>query len=203
MGYKEMDERLKDLKKIYKDLATPKPSPFIQQREDRLKERELDDLQLPHKCDAAYIYHPMGANLDEIDEFTHTLTEVVDKMKEELVNETRIFTGTDVPEYNENELSQPNQVEEQWKNNSQIGFSKTDPSLTSTPESNSLFGSAKSFGPNYRMPFLSRQSTDLSINSCSESSVSYGIEIGAMNESSECTVPMINELMPGTPNEAK
>ena len=33
------------------------------------------------------------------------LTEIVDKMKEQLVNETRILEGTEVPEYKENELS--------------------------------------------------------------------------------------------------
>lgn len=198
-----MDEQLKELKAIYKNLTIRKPRSFIQQGEDRLKEREVADLQVPHKCDAAYIYHPMGANLDEIDDFTHTLTEVVDKMKEELVNEMRILTGTDVPEYNENELSQTNQVEEQWRNNSHIGFSKIDLSLTSTPESNSLFGSAKSFSLNCRTPFLSRQSTSLSTNSCLENSVSCGIEIDATNESSECTVPMISELTPGTPNGGK
>lgn len=195
-----MDERLKELKAIYKNLTIRNS---FEQREDRLKERELDTLQTPHKCDAAYVYHPMGANLDEIDEFTSNLTEVVDKMKEELVNEMRILAGTDVPEYNENELSQTNRIEEQWKSDSQTGFLKTDLSLTSTPESNNLFGFAKSFSLDCRTPFLSRQSTSLSTNSCLENSVCCGIEIDAMNESSECTVPMINEPTHGMPNEEK
>ena len=73
--------------------------------EERIKEREADVLTTPYTCDAAYIYYPVGASLEEIEPFTKELTTMVDKMKEELVKETRILEGTEIPKYKENELS--------------------------------------------------------------------------------------------------
>lgn len=74
--------------------------------EERLKERDADVMTSPYTCDAAYIYHPMGASLEEIEPFTTELTTMVDKMKEELIKETRILDGTEAPVYKENELSE-------------------------------------------------------------------------------------------------
>jgi hypothetical protein len=203
-----MGDRLQELKTVYKDMASGKPNDRFMQEvakeaEARLKERETLDLQVPHKCDAAYIYHPVGAELDQIEPFTTELTEVVDTMKEQLLNEKRLLEGTDVPQYNENELSNFNPLEQQWKSDSPNGCSTTDPTLTSTQDSNILSGFAELFNRNCPMPPLRRQSTNSLTSSCSEMSVDCGTEIDAMNECSECTVPMTSELMLGTPNEEK
>ena len=85
--------------------STPVQEDLAKVIEERLKEREADVLTSPYTCDAAYIYHPMGASLEEIEPFTKELTTMVDKMKEDLVKETRILDGTEAPTYKENELS--------------------------------------------------------------------------------------------------
>jgi hypothetical protein len=202
-----MSDRLTELKSLYKQMATSKPddtyrAEIAKEVVERLMRRE-EDLMTPHVCNAAYIYHPAGADLDEIEPFTNELTEVVDKMKEELLNEKRLLEGTDVPEYKENELSQSKPTEEEWKNDSLNGCSTTDPTLSSTVESNSL----SSF---VRLLNLPRITVDLneryeaqSTDSCSGKLDDSGSETDAMNECSECTVPMISELMLGMPNEEK
>lgn len=198
-----MDDRLKELKTLYKEMAASKPGDTrTAEIVDRLQSRE-EDLMTPHKCDAAYIYHPAGAALDEIESFTNELTEVVDKMKEELLNEQRLLEGTDVPEYNENELSQAKLTEEQWKSALPNGSLTTDLIPTSTQDSNSLSGFAELFNRNCPIPQLRTQSMNSPTSSCLGKLDDCGIEIDATNESSECTVPMISELTHGTPNEEK
>jgi len=202
-----MDDRLKELKQTYKEMASTKASDrfmaeIAKEVEERLKIRE-EDLMTPHTCNAAYIYHPAGAALDEIEPFTSELTEVVDKMKEELLNEMRLLEGTDVPEYNENELSQPKPTEEQWKSDSQNGCLITDPTLNSIIESNSLSSFVEVLNPEQDMVYLSEKYEVESTNSCSGKLDDSGIEIDATNEFSECTVPMISEQMLGMPNEEK
>ena len=66
---------------------------------------ERDDLETPTKLTAGYVLSDFGTDLDKIEPFTTELTDIVDKMKEELASETRILEGTEVPEYKENELS--------------------------------------------------------------------------------------------------
>jgi len=171
--------------------------------EKRLLERKTEDLTIPHQCDAAYIYYPIGAELEQIESFTTELTDIVDKMKEELVKETRILEGTEVPVYQENELSNSNPVEEQWKSDSQNGCSTIDPTLISTQDSSNSSCIADLFNRGCPIVRLRRPSTDLPNNSCSAKLDGCGIEIDATNECSECTVPMTSELMLGTPNEAK
>jgi len=181
-----------------------------QEWKKRLKQRETEDLTTPHNCDAAYIYYPVGAELEQIDSFTTELTDIVDKMKEELVKETRILEGTDAPVYKENELSQPNLTEEQWKKDSQNGCLTTDLIPISTPVLNNLSSIARDLDLKYveqdkQWDILHSKgmSTSSSTNSCSGKLDDCGIEIDAMNESSECTVPMTSELMLGMPNEAR
>ena len=53
--------------------------------ERRLLQRKTEDLTIPHQCDAAYIYYPVGADLEQIESFTTELTDIVDKMKEEFI----------------------------------------------------------------------------------------------------------------------
>ena len=157
----------------------------------------------PHTCTAAYIYHPAGAALDEIESFTNELTEVVDKMKEELLNEKRVLEGTDVPEYDENGLSQSKVTEEQWKTVSLNGCSITDLTPISIIESNNSACFAELFNRNCPIAQFDELSTLSSTNSCSGMLDDCGIEIDATNEFSECTVPMISELTLGMPNEEK
>jgi hypothetical protein len=171
--------------------------------EERIKARQTEDLTLPHNCDAAYIYYPAGASLDEIEPFTTELTDVVDKMKEELANEKRILEGTDVPEYKENELTIVKITEEQWRNDLQNGCLTTDPIHTSTPVSDSLFGFAEPSNLDSPGTILRESFAILFRDSCSERLDVCGTEIDATNESSECMVPTISEPMDGTPSEAK
>ena len=176
---------------------------FTMRMEERIKARQQEDLTVLHKCDAAYIYHPVGASLDEIEPFTTELTQVVDTMKEELANEKRILEGTDVPEYKENELTIVKITEEQWKNALQSGSLTTDPIHTLTPVSDSLFDSAEHLNPDSPSAILPESLERLFRGLCSERSDDCGTETDAMNECSECTVPTTNEPMDGMPSEAK
>ena len=176
---------------------------FTARMEERIKARQMEDLTVLHTCDAAYIYHPVGASLDEIEPFTSELTQVVDTMKEELANERRILEGTDVPEYNQNEITIVKLTEEQWKNALQNGSSTTDPTHTSTLASGSMFDTAEHSNPDSPSVILPESLEKLFKGLCSARSDDCGTETDAMNECSECTVPMTNEPMDGTPSEAK
>ena len=171
--------------------------------EKRLLERKNEDLTIPHQCEAAYIYYPSGADLEQIESFTTELTDIVDKMKEELVKETRILDGTEAPVYQENELSNSNPVEEQWKSDSQNGSLITGLIPISTLDSSNSSCIAELFNQGCPIVRLRRQSSNSPRSSCSGNSAASGTETDAMNESSECTVPMISELTLGTPNEVK
>ena len=171
--------------------------------EERIKARQTEDLTVAHNCDAAYIYHPMGASLDEIEPFTTELTDVVDKMKEELANEKRILEGTDVPEYKENELTIVKITEEQWRNALQSGSLTTDPIHTSTPVSGNLSDSAEHLNLDSLGDILHDSYATLFRRSCSERLDDCGTEIDATNECCECTVPTTSAPMDGTPSEEK
>lgn len=168
--------------------------------------RDQDDFTTPHSCHAAYICNAAGAELDQIDQFTQELTTIVDKMKEDLMAETRILEGTEVPEYrplDQNELSDSEHKEEQWKTDLLNGSWKIDHIPTFDADSSSSFCSADTLNPTAPI----RLSNDGYIpwrRSCyPEISDVSGCAIDATNECSECTVPMISEQTPGTPNEVK
>ena len=103
----------------------------------------------------------------------------------------------------ENELSQPNPTEEQWKSISQSGSLIIDLTPTSTHDSNSSSFIAEDFNPSFHIVSLGRQSITSPISSCSGKSGDCGIETDVMNECSECTVPMISAAMLGTPSEVR
>ena len=197
-----MDERLKELKTLYKEMASNNPedrriTEHAKQVQERIQQRE-EDLTTPHTCDAAYIYYPAGASLDEIEPFTTELTEVVDKMKEELLNEKRVLEGTEIDEYKENEFSQPMLIEEQWKMLSQNGYSTTDLIPISITELNNSSSFVDLFTRSCPIVRSDDELSQSSTNSCSGKLEDFGDEIDVMNEFSECTVPMINEQMDGT-----
>ena len=82
-----------------------------EERIKRLQERE--DLTTPHTMEAIeMVASGSYAELEEIEEHTQELAAIVDKMKEELVNETKLLEGTVVPTYEsllKNELSNEKQ----------------------------------------------------------------------------------------------
>jgi hypothetical protein len=82
-----------------------------EERIKRLQERE--DLTTPHTMETIeMVASGSYAELEEIEEHTQELAAIVDKMKEELVNETKLLEGTVVPTYEsllKNELSNEKQ----------------------------------------------------------------------------------------------
>jgi len=153
--------------------------------------------------DVAYTCSGFGTNLDEIDPFTSELTGIVDQMKEEMATEARILEGTDVPEYKQNELSEEKISEEEWMDLLRNGSSRTVRTLTSIPGSSTSYSSARHNSPVSPTLAYARCSCPSSTPSWQGTSEDCGCETAAMNESSECTVPMISEPTPGTPSEAK
>jgi len=103
----------------------------------------------------------------------------------------------------ENELSNSNPVEEQWKSDSQNGSLITDLTPTSTHASSSSSSTAEPSSPSFPTVTLRRQSTNSLVSSCSGKSDDCGNETDAMNECLECTVPTISAAMHGMPNEAR
>jgi len=164
---------------------------------------ERDDLDTPHNCHAAYTLSNFGTDLDAIEPFTTELTAIVDKMKEELVNEKRILDGTEVPEYNQNELSEEKISEEEWTTFLPSGSLRTVRILTSIPGSSTSSCSVRHNSPVLDILGSASCSCPLQTPSCPPIWGDCGCVIDAMNESSECTVPMISEPMPGTPSEVK
>ena len=170
-----------------------------------LKARQDEDLTIPHDCHAAYMCPNMGADLNEIEPFTEEFTSIVDKMKEEMVNEKRLLEGTDVPVYTplENELSGSETKEDQWKIDSQSGSWRTGPTLILADDSNISSCIAEPFNRYIPTPSLSERSTRLRTTSYAENSDVSGCATATMNESSECMVPTTSEPTPGTPSGQK
>jgi hypothetical protein len=158
----------------------------------------------------------VGAELEQIETHTRDFQRAIEEMNQKLPTETRILEGTFLQAYTEvrsaleNELSQPKLTEEQWKNALQSGSLITDPTPISTPVLSSLSSIARELDLKYaeqdrRWAILHSNdtSTNSSTDSCSGKLDDCGIETDAMNESSECTVPMTSELTLGMPNEAR
>ena len=156
-----------------------------------------------------------GADIEAEQVFQQELHGIVDDMKVKLVDEKKILEGTLKVEYGkgdwtlphiertENEHSQSKPTEQQWKRDSQNGCSTTDPTHTSTSDSNSSSAFVGLFNRSCPIAPLRIRSTRSRTSSCSENLDASGNETDAMNESSECTVPMISAPMPGMPNEAR
>jgi hypothetical protein len=82
-----------------------------EERVKRLQERE--DLTTPHTMEnIEAVASGSYAELEEIEEHTQELGAIVEKMKEDLVNETKLLEGTTIPTYEsilKNELSNEKQ----------------------------------------------------------------------------------------------
>lgn len=165
--------------------------------------KHRDDLMTPSKLTAAYICSNAGTDLDAIEPFTTELTGIVDKMKEEMANEMPMLEGTEVPEYKQNELSDAETKEGQWTTDLQNGFSTIVLTPTSIPGLSNSFCSARHNSPVLDILGSASCSCPLQTPSWQATSGDCGCVTDAMNESSECTVPMISELTPGTPSEEK
>lgn len=177
---------------------------FKAQIEAYIKER--DDLMTPSTLNAAYTMSDFGADLNAIEPFTTELTGIVDKMKEELVNETRILEGTDIPVYNpleQNELSATETKMNQWTTDLQNGFSTTVLTPTSVHGLSTSSCSVRHNSPVSDILESGVKFCERSTPSCAAIWADCGCATDAMNESSECTVPMINEPTPGMPSEVK
>ena len=158
-----------------------------------------------------------GADIEAEQAFQQELHGIVEDMKVKLVDEKKILEGTLNPEYGkgdwempfiektiaENELSNSKPTEEQWKNDLPNGYSTTDRTPILTTESNNSACIAELFNRSCPIARSDVKSNRSSTDSCSGKLDDCGTETDAMNESSECTVPMISEQMPGTPSEAK
>lgn len=168
--------------------------------------QERNDLETPSQLNASGIYlSNMGAGLDEIEPFTAELTDIVDKMKEELVNEKRILEGTDVPEYTplENELSGAETKDDQWTTDLRNGCWTIVRIPTSVADSNTLSCSARPNSPVSPTLDSGVKSCPLGTGSCLEMSGACGCVTDVTNVSSECTVPTISAPTLGTQSEEK
>jgi hypothetical protein len=174
--------------------------------------KELDERKRDYAANGVYLPSTYGADIEAEQAFQTELHGIVDEMKLKLVDEKKILEGTLDVEYGkgdwvlpqmENELSISKHTELQWNNDSPSGSSITDLTHVSTHDSNISFSIAENSNPSFRTIVLRRLSTRSPISSCSAKSDDCGTAIDAMNECSECTVPMISEQMLGTPNEAR
>ena len=219
------NKTLEEVRQCIRDLREQleKSRKFVYTQEDRNEEYKIhltldeaertertmmrDDLETPHDCRAAYTISNVGTDLDAIEPFTTELTGIVDKMKEELANETRILEGTEVPEYKadeQNGLSEGESKEDQsWRTVLLNGSWTIVRTHTSTHESSNSSCFARHNSPVSPTLSYGAMCSHSSTPSWGPTWVDCGRGIDAMNESSECTVPMISELTLGTPNEEK
>ena len=164
---------------------------------------------VPVEDDPYAIHLDIGAPLDEIEPHTQDVQRAIEEMYAKLPTETRILEGMTIEPYTsqlvtlENELSHPKLTDQQWKNALQSGCSTTDPIHTSEPVSSTSSSSAEHFSPSSDTLLFSGKCPRSQRRSSEAMSVDSGRETDAMNECSECTVPMTSELTPGMPNEAK
>jgi hypothetical protein len=169
-------------------------------------DRDEELFTAPVTCTAAYLYSDHGTDLEAIEPFTTELTGIVDAMKEALATEVRILEGTDTPAYtplDENEQADITLHEEAWRIVSPNGSLRTVHILGSIPGSSSLSSSARPSSPVSLPRDCAERFCEKSIPSSWGISDGCGCAIAVMSESSECTVPMINDPTPGMPSEEK
>jgi hypothetical protein len=77
-------------------------------RQDAQYFQEREDLTTPHTLQVEELACGLGTDIEEVEAHEQELATIVDRMKEELVNETKILEGTAIPDYAsllQNELS--------------------------------------------------------------------------------------------------
>lgn len=157
----------------------------------------------------------MGVDIEEEHMFQEELHGIVDEMKEKLVDEKKILEGTLSPEYGkgewqlpfiepaQNELSESETKEDQWKTDSQNGCSTTVHIPIWGDDSNTSYSSASPFHPSSGILDSSEMSGPQLIDSCKETLDGSGCVIAAMNESSDSMEQTTSEALPGTPSDLK
>lgn len=164
--------------------------------------RDSDDLTTPHNCGAAYMVSNMGVDIEEEHAFQEELHGIVDKMQEDLVHEVKILEGTLEPVY-QNELSDAERKEEQWKTDLLSGFSTIVRTLTFSDESNTSSSTVSSLNRARVIHDSDEKSTEQSSPSCGRTWADCGLVTEPLNESFDSTVQTINVPMLGTPSEEK
>ena len=147
-----------------------------------------------------------GADLYALDDHAADFKHMIGDMFERLPMEKKILEGGEVPKYDpviQNGFSSANLTDEQWKNVSASGSLTTGPIPVSTVVLSSFVSTLKSLPPSYVMASSDARSTESSTDSCSERLDDCGSVTDVMNESSECTVPMISERTDGMLSEVK
>jgi hypothetical protein len=148
----------------------------------------------------------VGADLDVLDDHNADFKGMIEDMFEKLPTEKKILEGVKVPEYIpifQNGFSTDERNNEQWRNVLPSGSLTTGPIPSSVTESSNSACFADLFNRICPLVRSDEQSIQSSEDSCSERLDDSGSEIVAMNESSECTVPMISEQPDGTLSEVK
>jgi hypothetical protein len=145
-----------------------------------------------------------GAELDQLDTYNAEFTGLIEDMFQKLPMEKKILQGAEVPVYNaKTDFTDTETEQQQWRNVLPSGCLTTAPTHTSLTGLSNSVSTVEPSSPSYLTMRYGEQSIPSSGSSCSEKLDDYGNEIVAMNESSECTVPMINEQMDGMRNEVK
>lgn len=83
-------------------------------RQDTQYLQEREDLVTPHTLQVEELGPDFGTDIEEAKAHEQELVEIIDKMKEDLVDETRVLEGTEVPTYEsllQNELSNAEQTQ--------------------------------------------------------------------------------------------
>lgn len=216
------EEKLKERKKEYNasgrgiDFNKPRTD---EEEDERMQRLMMETIPTKPSTNVAGVYLPSthGADIEAEQVFQQELHGIVDDMKVKLVDEKKILEGTLNPEYgkgewellhiertiSENELSHSNLTEEQWKSDSQNGFSTTDPIPISTHDSSSSSFSVEESIPSFPTIPLRRLSTSSLEGSWAEKLVVSGNVIDATSASFESMEQTINVPMAGMLNEEK
>ncbi len=148
----------------------------------------------------------LGTNINEIEPFTVEFTEIVEEMKQKLVDEKPILQGTEAPVYKpfeQNEIEYDRSKSPSWIQPLDIGCLRADLIPTSILDSNISSCTAEPSNQTCLTADCDVKSSEQPTNCLKEISDDCGCVIDATNESSVCTVPMTSELTDGTQNEEK
>lgn len=83
-------------------------------RQDTQYLQDREDLVTPHTLQVEELGPNFGTDIEEARAHEQELIEIMDKMKEDLVDETRVLEGTEIPTYDallQNELSNAEQTQ--------------------------------------------------------------------------------------------
>jgi hypothetical protein len=168
---------------------------------------QRNDITIPFQLQLEDRYSSeLGTSIDEIEPFTDEFAEIVEVMKQKLVEEAPILEGTEVPVYKpfeQNEIEYDRSKSPSWIQPLDIGYLRADLIPASIPDSNISSCTVEPLNQSCLTADCDGKSSEQPTNCSKETSDVSGCETDATNECSVCTVPMINEQMDGTQNEEK